>query len=243
LLAVIITLSLVFRINNFIPILVNGILTLYATLPVWGYCLFDVPKKYFKNIPLLVVTEAVIDNILIAHNKLPILYILRIVFYVLFSIPIFIKKGNKYEKNSPEGKMQKATKITNTLFAVFFASLIPFSRQIFVVSFVSSLFWAGFTLSYQIPGIVYCISRSAKKETLFGSAGIQSLTKRENEVALAICSGLKYEEIAGKLFISLSAVKKHSFFIYKKLGIKNNRELMQLFMETQKNNAPNEPIS
>jgi DNA-binding CsgD family transcriptional regulator len=222
---------------------VNGILTLYATLPVWGYCLFGVDKKYFKNIPLLVITEAVIDNILIAYNRLVILYILRIVFYVLLTIPIFIKKGNKYEKNSPEDTMQKATKITVTLFAVFFASLIPFSGQIFVISFVASLFWAVFTLSFQIPGLAYCKKYLFKTSGTAGKNAFLSLSKRENEVALEIYNGLKYSEIAEKLFISVSAVKKHSFFIYKKLGVKNNLELMQLFMETQKNNTPNEPFS
>jgi DNA-binding CsgD family transcriptional regulator len=235
LLAVIITLSLVFRINNFIPILVNGILTLYAAVPLWGYCLFGVDKKYFKNIPLLVITEAVVDNILIAYHKLVILYILRVVFYVLLSFPIFIKNENKYQKNSPEGKMRNITKITVTLFAVFFASLIPLSKQVFEISYVASLFWAVFTLSFQIPGLAYCKKYLFNKETTVNKTGLSSLSKRENEVALEICNGLKYSEIAEKLFISLSAVKKHSFFIYKKLGVKNNRELMQLFMEAQKN--------
>jgi len=39
---------------------------------------------------------------------------------------------------------------------------------------------------------------------------------------------LKYEAIAGKLFISLSAVKKHAYNIYQKLGIHNNRELIMI---------------
>ena len=59
---------------------------------------------------------------------------------------------------------------------------------------------------------------------------LPALTKRENEVAMAICNGLKYKEIAEKLFISLSAVKKHAFNIYRKLNINNNRELMGIFL-------------
>jgi len=63
------------------------------------------------------------------------------------------------------------------------------------------------------------------------------LTKRENEVAAAICSGLKYSEIAEKLFISLSAVKFHANSIYRKLGIKNNRELLLTFMGTNEKDS------
>jgi DNA-binding CsgD family transcriptional regulator len=237
LLAVIITLSLVFRKDNFIPILVNGILTLYITLPLWGYYLFDVDKKYFKNIPILVITEAVIDNILIINNLLNILYILRIVFYILLTIPIFIKKKNKYEKDSIEGKMQKVTKITVIAFVTFMASLVPVSLLIFEISYVASIFWGVFTVSYQIPGLVYCRNRLLKKNALSDKTGISSLTKRENEIAVAICNGYKYEEIAEKLHISLSTVKTHSYTIYRKLGINNNRELMQIFMQNPENHT------
>jgi len=246
-LAVIITLSLALRIDNFIPVLVNGILTLYITVPLWGYYLFNVEKKYFKIIPILVIIEAVIENIMLANNLLNILFISRLFFYCILTSPIFFKK-EICEKNSLEWKMRTVTKITVTLFTVFMAFLIPFSHLIFEISYVSSLFWAVFTLSYQAPGFVYCINRLTKKDEAINSADIQtlpkekiiaraeisSLSKRENEVALAICSGMTYAQIAQKLFISLSAVKKHAYTIYKKLGIKNNRELLHIYMEAQK---------
>jgi DNA-binding CsgD family transcriptional regulator len=237
-LAVVITLSLVFRLDDhiFIPVLVNSILTTYVTIPLWGYYLFDVDKKYFKNIPILVVLEAVIDNILIRYDLLNVLYILRIVFYILLTAPIFIKKKNKYEKDSIEGKMQKVTKITVTAFVIFMATLIPLSLLIFEISYVASLFMVISVLSFQIPGLVHCRNRLLKGE-LPGKTGISSLTKRENEIASAICSGYKYEEIAEKLHISISTVKTHSYAIYRKLGIKNNRELMQIFMENPENDT------
>jgi DNA-binding CsgD family transcriptional regulator len=227
-------LSLVFRLDNFIPILVNGILTLFITIPLWGYYLFNVDKKYFKFIPILVVIEAVINNILFANNILNFLYISGIVFYILLTVPAFMKKNNKYEKDSIEGKMQRATKITVIAFVIFMVILVPISLLVYEMSYVASVFWAVFTVSFQIPGLVYSKNYLLKKGALSGKRGISSLTKRENEVALAICNGYKYEEIAKKLFISLSAVKKHSYTIYRKLGIKNNRELMQIFMESQK---------
>jgi DNA-binding CsgD family transcriptional regulator len=223
---------------------VNAVLSLYITVPLWGYYLFDVDKKYFKNIPILVITEAVIDNILIAHdensahNLFVILYILRVVFYILLAAPIFIKKKNKYEKDSSEGKMQKVTKITVVAFVIFMASLVPLSLLVFEMSNTASLFWCVFPVLYQIPGLVYCKNRLLK-DALPRKTGISSLSKRENEIASAICSGYKYEEIAEKLHISLSTVKTHSSAIYRKLGINNSRELMQIFIENSKTDTGN----
>jgi DNA-binding CsgD family transcriptional regulator len=229
-------LSLVFKNDKIIIILVNCILTLYITVPLYGYYLFGVNKKYNKFIPILVIPEAIIDNILIFKDILSLLYISRVVFYFLYLIPILIDK-KKYEKDSLESKMQNITKITVTTFFVFMILFIPFSKRVFEISYFSSLFWSAFTLSYQIPGLLYCKKRLFSKGALFGKTGISSLSKRENEVALAICNGLKYEEIAQKLSVSLSTVKKHSYTIYQKLNINNSRELMQIFMGAEKINT------
>jgi DNA-binding CsgD family transcriptional regulator len=207
---------------------------------MWGYYLFALDKKYFKNIFILVGTEVIIDNILMAQNEprfFVILYILRVVFYILLAIPVFVIKKNKYEKDSIEGKMQKVTKITAIVFIIFMASLVPISVFIFELTNTASLFWGVFTVAYQIPGLVYCKNMLIKKGAISGKKGISSLTKRENEVATAICNGYKYEEIAEKLQISVSTVKTHSYIIYKKLGINNNRELMQIFIENPDGDA------
>jgi DNA-binding CsgD family transcriptional regulator len=232
----------VFGENIFIPILVNGILSLYITVPLCTFSFFDVNKKYFKIIPILVIAEAVIENILLVYDFLVFLYISKIVFYVLLALPVFIGKKNKYEKKSLEGKLQTIIKVTVAPIAAFMALLIPFSPLIFQMSYVSLLFWAVFTLSYQIPGLLYCKNRLAKKEASFDNAGMSSLTERENEIALAICGGLKYGEIAEKLFITLSTVKYHTSSIYRKLGIKNNRELLRIFMESPKNDVSKETV-
>jgi DNA-binding CsgD family transcriptional regulator len=138
-----------------------------------------------------------------------------------------------------EIKMQNVTKIIVIAIVILMASLVPLSLWIFDRSYTASVFWAMFTVSYQIPGLVYCKNYLFNKGTLSKKTGIASLTKRENEIAAAICNGYKYEEIAEKLNISLSTVKTHSYTIYRKLSINNNRELMQIFIETQKNDADN----
>ena len=50
---------------------------------------------------------------------------------------------------------------------------------------------------------------------------IESLTERELDVLRCVAEGLKYEQIAGRLVISLNTVRSHVKAIYGKLGVNN----------------------
>ena len=235
LMTVIQTLFIILDKDIFFQILLNFYLSMYITIPLYIYKLFNVDKKYNKYIFLLVIIQAVIENIFMAYNFFNIIYITRGVFYLLLLIPLFVKKKIKFEKGTVEWKVENMTIKTAFVFLCFMVLLIPFLIFLSETPYVFSLFWAVFTLSYQIPGLLYCKARLQsqlpEKTVKTDKNGLSVLTKRENEVALAICEGYKYEEIAKRLFISLSAVKKHSYNIYRKLDIHNNRELIHAFME------------
>jgi DNA-binding NarL/FixJ family response regulator len=53
---------------------------------------------------------------------------------------------------------------------------------------------------------------------------IETLTTRENEVLLLLSKGFLYKEIADKLFIASSTVKRHISHIYQKLQVQNKTE-------------------
>lgn len=59
------------------------------------------------------------------------------------------------------------------------------------------------------------------------------LSSREMEIVDTLATGLKYQEIADKLFISVSTVRTHVKNIYKKLGINNQRSLLYLYSTAQ----------
>jgi DNA-binding CsgD family transcriptional regulator len=111
---------------------------------------------------------------------------------------------------------------------VLFFSLfaVPLSFLLWNMRYFLSIYFGIFLIVYHIPGLWYCKNRLSQVK--YKKSYFKLLTKRENEVAMEICNGLKYEDIANKLFISLSAVKKHTYNIYRKLEIKNNRELILL---------------
>ncbi|GAB1432915.1 hypothetical protein MASR2M29_15400 [Spirochaetota bacterium] len=57
------------------------------------------------------------------------------------------------------------------------------------------------------------------------------LSKREAETAIKLYEGKTYNQIADELFVSLSAIKKHAYNIYRKLDITTKYQLMQKMNE------------
>jgi len=56
------------------------------------------------------------------------------------------------------------------------------------------------------------------------------LTNREKDVAVLICQGLKYKDIADQLFISERTVTKHSQNIFVKIGVSSRHDLNRVLV-------------
>lgn len=62
---------------------------------------------------------------------------------------------------------------------------------------------------------------------------VEPLTERELEVLSLMTEGLKYNEIAGRLFISLNTVRSHVKAIYGKLGVDNRTKAIEMAHQLQ----------
>ncbi len=67
------------------------------------------------------------------------------------------------------------------------------------------------------------------KENTMKDAQINSLSKREAQVAEKVSEGLTNKSIAEQLFISERTVKFHCTNIFKKMAITNRKMLISLF--------------
>ncbi|MFT5702051.1 MAG: DNA-binding NarL/FixJ family response regulator [Desulforhopalus sp.] len=54
---------------------------------------------------------------------------------------------------------------------------------------------------------------------------LNTLSKREQEVALFVAKGMSNQEVADKLYVSLRTIKAHLSSIYEKAGVRNRLEL------------------
>jgi LuxR family maltose regulon positive regulatory protein len=72
-------------------------------------------------------------------------------------------------------------------------------------------------------------SKSSETTTLFEPAVLfEPLTDREMDVLYLMADGLKYKEIAARLFISLNTVRFHVKAIYGKLGVNNRTQAIEV---------------
>jgi DNA-binding CsgD family transcriptional regulator len=76
-------------------------------------------------------------------------------------------------------------------------------------------------------------------ETADGSGTVHLLkqfgiTKREGEVIRLICEGKSNKEIADRLFISMDTVKDHNHNIFRKTGVTNRVQLVNLFRRVRR---------
>jgi len=68
--------------------------------------------------------------------------------------------------------------------------------------------------------------KKAKRACLVVYLGSHGISKREKDIVELIVSGHSNNEIADKLYISLSTVKSHLYSIYRKLDISSRMELL-----------------
>ena len=76
------------------------------------------------------------------------------------------------------------------------------------------------------PQIARRVLESFKRPAV--NEDIHLLTKRENEMLGLLAKGLRYKEIADKLFISTETVRKHINNIYQKLHVQSRIEAVNM---------------
>ncbi|MCC5878437.1 MAG: response regulator transcription factor [Idiomarina sp.] len=73
----------------------------------------------------------------------------------------------------------------------------------------------------------YQRNNSSPDQVVYELAAAYGLSKREQQVCLALIDGHKNCEIANKLFISTHTVKCHVTSLYRKLGVNSRHEILQ----------------
>ncbi|MBO7583613.1 MAG: helix-turn-helix transcriptional regulator [Treponema sp.] len=105
--------------------------------------------------------------------------------------------------------------LINLVFA-FFIEEIPF---VFIISISLLVFYIFYRFYFAAP--------VSKTEKSLNSEFVKnfSLTRREQEIILALLEGKSNKELAQALFVSEKTIETHLGNIYKKIGVKNRLEL------------------
>jgi DNA-binding CsgD family transcriptional regulator len=97
------------------------------------------------------------------------------------------------------------------------------------------LFTLGTFLHYYHGKKAYVARRSDGLETVLESLGV---TKREREIIQLVCTGKTNREIEACLYVSEKTVKFHLYNAYRKLGIRNRVELVNLVQDLRAEGPP-----
>ncbi|WP_109301218.1 response regulator transcription factor [Aquimarina sp. AU474] len=107
-----------------------------------------------------------------------------------------------------------------TFNVVYFSSYYGITQ----IDYINSLLLVPFILLIFSFGIF--IEQNKQKEKLKKIDSFY-LTSKEKEVTLKILKKKKNQEIANEMFVELSTIKTHINNIYKKVGVKNRKELFE----------------
>jgi DNA-binding CsgD family transcriptional regulator len=168
-------------------------------------------------------------NILIATD----LVIFLIALYYLYFIGNTLKNRTTKKMVLTFANINLAVKVLLIL-GFYFATRDTFVGAVYLLLFFSC----------NIPGMLY-LDKYLNQHFIYSTENqsynpyIQlitdyDLTKREWEITEKICEGMTNKEISDKLFISLQTVKDHCYRIYKKTGVRNRVELVNLVASVKK---------
>lgn len=80
----------------------------------------------------------------------------------------------------------------------------------------------------------YQTSNTSQEQVVFELAAAYELSKREQQVCMALLDGHKNSEIARRLFISKHTVKCHVTNMYRKLGVSSRHDILTLVNQRMK---------
>ena len=110
--------------------------------------------------------------------------------------------------------------------SVLLYNVVHFSNQYGIpqVNFINSLFLVPFILIVISFGVFLEQLKRREKENKIDSF---NLSPKEKEVIILILEKKKNQEIADQMFVELSTIKTHINKAYKKIGVKNRKELFK----------------
>jgi len=108
------------------------------------------------------------------------------------------------------------------------------SKLLILYTFLLPVFWLKF---YYIPWAGALSRMSNDGSRLDSLQQTHGLSARELEILRLVLDGKSYKQMEEMLFISIHTVKSHVYNLYRKLGVKNHRQLTHFLATRQQENS------
>lgn len=227
-------------------ILYNLSALFYITIPHFIFTVVKISIKTWKLIAGVILHLIVIDILFLIFHINLVQYL-----YYFFPVP-FVALTFYINKNKQKNKQKIQPVKIISLFA-FWDNISACGMMLGLLSFlcgigffaitlfsneqdynIINLYFIGFTLLYNTPSLIFFIKlisgqnkNTFNSNELYAKLELLGLSPRERDVAEKLINGMKYTEIGDTLCISLTTVKKHAYNIFRKVDVKNSRQLIQ----------------
>jgi DNA-binding CsgD family transcriptional regulator len=206
-----------------------GWLALGAAATVWGKGVFDVVSG--RNADVLMISLRILD------------YLPKVLILVL-SLAL-LGQARRLPTSGKRMALQGLATLYLSVHVAFFIayalhnvwpSLFTFAWPAYSLALsLVPLFTLG-TFLHSYHGKKLYVARQANGlETVLESLGV---TKREREIIELVCTGRTNREIEACLYVSEKTVKSHLYNAYRKLGIRNRVELVNLVQDLRAGSPP-----
>ena len=117
---------------------------------------------------------------------------------------------------------------------LFFARDLALETYIGLVGLVCTILggWIGWKLTRPRQEEVNHNQSTSQTENSYPVENHFGLSPREYEVLVLISNGLSYQEIADRLFVSLSTVKTHASNIFSKMNVQRRTQAVMLAQQS-----------
>lgn len=166
--------------------------------------------------------------------------ILKFSLLFLFLVSLIVSYYYIYIKGSGLKSMIQRKEVLyfghiNLLVQILAVALFLFSDKSSIISAIFLIVFFGegipsilFLKSYLLKNAVSIPSQGHVQNKVLTYLTSHDISRRETEIVEKICDGMTNQQIADVLFISLQTVKDHTHNIYKKLGVSNRVQMVNL---------------
>lgn len=174
-----------------------------------------------------------------------ILLMLMYVFIFHFIIMILLIKTFFSNKNHLSKKQKSYLNVFSSVFfliksasvlylILLYFRIYSFNLTFYLVFFLYNLFPLIYMKDFLHTLFPEEVISAGSEDSINENIKKYGISKREQEIIFLIFDGLSNKAIEERLYISIATVKDHIYNIYKKTGVKNRVQLMNLF--SKKNN-------
>ena len=207
----------------------------FITLPIFAHSILTISISKIKKVVFTSILAIICLAVVLYHLRIAIKSTLFILNYGMQAMSVYVITICLIHFDKIGSKFLRKSIIIFIVFSAFFIPLFLLDIAYFEYAYALPLYMSILNLMFIKFSLVFFQQPSYIKDEKITKAFKETyrITEREGEIINMILTGLSHKETSKKLFISVKTVGNHIQNIYKKLGINNKLQLLNLIQNSK----------